>query len=142
MPRKKKIKGKPKRFAAKYRIKGAEDWTKYFFWATDETEAKKIWEENERSNRHRKFLFESLVDLDNELKKYQISLYVKIGEPLNIFHDLLSKYGKFSVFFHHETNTNYHRLKVEQIKKWFHNNSIDFHEYQKNAVVEIGRAHV
>ena len=64
---------------------------------------KKIWEENERSNRHRKFLFESLVDLDNDLKKYQISLYVKIGEPLNIFHDLLSKYGNFSVFFHHET---------------------------------------
>ena len=28
----------------------------------------KIWEGNDRSNRHRKFLFESLVDLDNELK--------------------------------------------------------------------------
>ena len=59
----------------------------------------KIWEGNDRSNRHRKFLFESLVDLNNELKKYQTSLYVKIGEPLNIFHDLLPKYGKFSVFF-------------------------------------------
>ena len=95
----------------------------------------KIWEGNDRSNRHRKFLFESLVDLDNELKKYQISLYVKIGDPLKIFHDLLSKYGKYSVFFHHETNINYHRLKVEKIKKWFQNNSIEFHEYQKNAVV-------
>ena len=95
----------------------------------------KIWEGNDRSNRHRKFLFESLVDLDNELKKYQISLYVKIGDPLKIFNELLSKYGKYSIYFHHETNINYHRLKVEKIKKWFQNNSIEFYEYQKNAVV-------
>lgn len=89
------------------------------------------------SQRHWNFVQQSLADLNQQLSAGNnlLSVTILMGEASEIFKAIHQKYGVEKVFSYEETGlkVTYDRDKV--LTKYFHENDIEWQEFQTNGVV-------
>lgn len=81
------------------------------------------------------FIYETLADIDRELKKLNSSLLVKIGKPLAIFKELINEYPIEQVF----TNHDYEPQAIKrdnEIEDFLASKGIFFHTYKDQVIFE------
>jgi len=85
--------------------------------------------------RHWRFVWESLVDLNFSLKKYNTQVYIFHDEVLNVLEKIQTLFSIKNIFSHEETGIRitYNRDKAVQV--FCKKNKIEWHESQTNAVV-------
>lgn len=86
------------------------------------------------SNRHLRFIFESINQLQKELSTFNASIIILQGSALAIFESFKNTLGPFQLFSHLEIGNNetYQRDKI--VKKWCKKESISWFEYRQNAI--------
>lgn len=85
--------------------------------------------------RHWRFVFESIADLNQQLSAYHQQLISLYGEAIPVFKNILEKYEVKNVFSYQETGTWLTFQRDIQIKQFFKERSVRWLEYQQNAVV-------
>ena len=81
------------------------------------------------------FIFRQLEKIDQELKKYDSSLLIKYGSPLQVWNELLNENKIDSVFCNHDYEP-YATERDSKIKELLSENSIQFHTYKDQVVFE------
>ena len=79
------------------------------------------------------FIYNSLVELNLQLKQYDSSLLVKVGKPIEIFQELIKEYKIESVF----TNEDYEPYAISRdnkIRDLLASNEIDFKLYKDQVL--------
>lgn len=87
------------------------------------------------SPRHGQFIYHSLNELNQTLRKHHREVMIMHGEALQCWEYLISNYQITNVYSHAETGTmsTWHRDK--QVKKLFDESSVQWNEYQNNGVI-------
>ena len=93
------------------------------------------WQKSFSNRRHWCFIYDSLVDLRKELKKFGQGLIVRVGDVLEIFKNLSRKYLIKSIFAHEETGNNWTFERDIAIQNWCFKNNIKLNEYPTNGVI-------
>lgn len=81
------------------------------------------------------FIFETLQKLDGQLKEVQSSLLIEIGNPIDIWKKLVSKYNTEAVF----TNKDYEPYALNRDKKveeFLDTNNVKFKAYKDQVIFE------
>lgn len=89
----------------------------------------------EYDERHWRFIWESLASIKQELKKYQIDLFIFHNEVINVLTRIKTKYNIHSVYSHEETGIAITYNRDKAVQTFCHENNIDWKETQTNAVV-------
>ena len=85
--------------------------------------------------RHWRFIYESLQDLQNNLKKAAAKMYIFHQEAEFVFQSLSTIYKINTVFSHQETGNKLTFDRDIAIQKIFNKNEITWHEFQTNGVI-------
>jgi deoxyribodipyrimidine photo-lyase len=85
--------------------------------------------------RHWRFVFESIKDLNIKLNKYHQQIYTFYGEVIPVFKKIISLYDVKNVYSHQETGTWLTYQRDIEVKKFLKENSIRWEEFQNNAVI-------
>ena len=89
----------------------------------------------EYSNRHWKFMFECLHELNDELSKQGIPLYILEGEAITIFQALYEVIGSFRLLSHQEVGIDITFQRDKAIKKWMNSKQLEWKEFTQYGVV-------
>ena len=87
------------------------------------------------SNRHSKFIYDSLLDINLKLKKYNKSVNIFFGKSVEIFHSLIEQFEILKVFSYQESGTKLSWIRDKKIKIKFTNNSICWKEFQRDGII-------
>ena len=94
-----------------------------------------LWKEPDHSYRHYVFLKESLTDLEKQLEALGANLAVLVGQAVDIFKSLNSRYQIKTIFSHQETWNLWSYNRDKAVKSWAKNNGVEWVEIPKNGVV-------
>lgn len=86
------------------------------------------------AERHWRFIWESLQDLNAQLSKYQIEIRILHSEVLPIFQEIQDKIGIHKIFSHEETGLGITYNRDKQITHFCKENNVQWVEYQCNGV--------
>ena len=86
------------------------------------------------SERHWNFIKESLVDLNNELKRFDSKVLIVQSDIIAVFNQLLTKYQINKIFSHQETGLLVTYNRDKNFKRFCKNNLIDWIENINNGV--------
>ncbi|HXS35923.1 MAG TPA: deoxyribodipyrimidine photo-lyase [Flavipsychrobacter sp.] len=89
----------------------------------------------EKKDKRVAFIHDTLVEIQDKLKKHHSSLHVLHGEPLQCFKQLLEHYHIHAVY----TNNDYEPYAIkrdEQIRKLLQQHNISFHSYKDQVIFE------
>jgi deoxyribodipyrimidine photo-lyase len=86
------------------------------------------------SERHWRFVWESLQDLNTQLAKFKIEIRVLHSEVLPIFQEIQEKFGINKIFSHEETGLKITYNRDKQIIKFCKENNLQWLEYQCNGI--------
>lgn len=86
------------------------------------------------SNRHFKFMLESIVDMNRVLAPYNAKITLLEADALPFFKDLYNEIGSFRLLSHQETGVGSTFVRDLQIKKWCKENSLDWLEFKQQGV--------
>lgn len=86
------------------------------------------------SERHLRFVYQSLVDIRETLAKYNIPLVICWEDAEVVFQWLLNEYSVDYVFSHQESGTQTTWDRDKAVKHIFDENRISWSEYQQNGV--------
>ena len=89
-----------------------------------------LFEEDVFNQRHLQFIYESLLDLDQSLKKLGSKLYVYIGEASTIFKGIYDTYGAYTLHSHMEHGTNNTYLRDIKMRHLMTSLGLKWHEYK------------
>jgi deoxyribodipyrimidine photo-lyase len=81
------------------------------------------------------FIYNSLIDLNHQLKRYRTHLEIRHGDPAKIFHELLKEYKITTVF----TNHDYEPYAIERdlsIEKLLKQHGVRFESYKDQVIFE------
>ena len=92
-------------------------------------------DDSHTDNRHWRFIQQSLSDIEVILAKQKKQLSIAYGEAVGIFSELTNKYALENVFSHEETGLKLTFERDKKLKNFFNTNTIQWHEYQTNAVI-------
>ena len=84
--------------------------------------------------RHWRFVWESLVDMMDTLADHDIELLIAVEEAKDFYEKLSQHYKIQTVFSHEETGIDLTYQRDLAMKKWFDERSIEWQEFQTNAV--------
>lgn len=87
------------------------------------------------SERHLRFVYQSLVDIRETLAKYNIPLVISWEDAEVVFQWLLNEYSVNHVFSHQESGTQITWDRDKAVKRIFDENRISWSEYQQNGVI-------
>ena len=87
------------------------------------------------SLRHLQFIYYSILDINNKLKKYNRKVIVFNAKSLDVFKQLNNEFDIKNVFSYQETGILKTWKRDIQISKFFKNNSINWKEFQKDSIV-------
>jgi deoxyribodipyrimidine photo-lyase len=87
------------------------------------------------SNRHSKFIYDSLLDINLKLKKYNKSVNIFFGKSVEIFHSLIEQFEILKVYSYQESGTKLSWIRDKKIKIKFTNNSIYWREFQRDGII-------
>ncbi len=85
--------------------------------------------------RHWRFVWESLVDLNFSLKKYNAQVYIFHEEVLNVFEKIQTQFPIKKIFSHEETGIKITYDRDKAVQFFCKKNNIEWVESQTNAVV-------
>ncbi len=85
--------------------------------------------------RHWRFVFESIDDLNKQLKIYNQQIISLYGEVIPVFKEIIELYDVQKVFSHQETGTWITFNRDKELKKFLRKNGTQWIEYQSNAVI-------
>jgi deoxyribodipyrimidine photo-lyase len=86
-------------------------------------------------NRHWRFVYQSVLDLNEQLKPYHAEVYFFYNEAINVFTELDKHYKINTVYSHCETGNNLSYQRDKAIKALFVQKSITWFEHQTNGVI-------
>lgn len=84
--------------------------------------------------RHWRFIYESIVELNNQLRKYNSQIYIFQQEANFVFQELANQFTINTVFSYEETGNALTFERDKSMAKFFRLNSIHWKEYQHNGV--------
>ena len=94
-----------------------------------------LWREPDLSYRHYKFLKEALLDLDYHLKTLGSQLVILVGNAIDIFNHLNSKFKLNTIYSHEETWNLWTYNRDKTVKAWTRENNVEWIEMPKNGVI-------
>jgi len=87
------------------------------------------------SERHWRFVWQSLTDLNQQLQPLNAQINVVSGEVISIFQALQQQFEIKQLFSHQEIGLAITFKRDKAVRKWCEVNSIDWHESQQGAVI-------
>ena len=87
------------------------------------------------SDRHSKFIYASLLDINLKLKKYNKSVNIFFGKSVEIFHSLTEQFEILKVYSYQESGTKLSWIRDKKIKIKFTNNLIYWREFQRDGII-------
>ncbi len=94
-----------------------------------------VWINSNLGSGHRKFLFESLHDLNADLSKLGQPLVFRKGECLEVFSSITKMFDIKTVFSYEETWSYATYKRDVALKDWFRTKKIGWREFPRNGVV-------
>jgi deoxyribodipyrimidine photo-lyase len=94
-----------------------------------------LWQQPDMSYRHYLFLQDSLLDLNECLKKLGQKLIIRIGNVTDIFNDISQRHKINSLWSHQETWNDWTYTRDKKIKSWCKFNNIPWYEPPQNGVI-------
>ena len=93
--------------------------------------------------RHLWFQYQSIQILnDNVFKKNENIIQLFYGEANDVFTDLFTQFDIKNVFSYQESGINLTFERDKALKAIFSNYNTTWHEFQRDGIIKIGRAHV
>jgi deoxyribodipyrimidine photo-lyase len=93
-----------------------------------------LWAQPELSGRQFDFLVECLIDLDTALEKRGGHLVVKIGEAVQVLHDLHAAYGIHTIYAHEETGLMWTYERDKSVRAFAKKAGIYVSEHRQHGV--------
>ncbi|QWB96191.1 deoxyribodipyrimidine photo-lyase [Mycoplasmatota bacterium] len=100
-----------------------------------------IWNYGDLSNRHLKFVMESLIDLQDAFKQKGADLFVTVGEMEDVFEHLFKTYGRFKLYSHREHGLKHTYDRDIRVKKWISDHHCEWLEFPSFAVARYSSEH-
>ena len=93
------------------------------------------WQQPFASRRHWHFIYDSLIELRQDLKQIGQGLIVRVGSVVDIFKGFSENHCIKSIYAHEETGNQWTFERDVQVQKWCKNNNILLDESPTNGVV-------
>ena len=87
------------------------------------------------SLRHQQFIFQSILDMNEKLKKYNRKVYIFDEDAETVFDYLISKYTIKNIFSYQESGTLKSWKRDKKISKLLNKNNIEWTEFENQAVI-------
>lgn len=81
------------------------------------------------------FIYKTLENLNKKLQKFNSSLMILKGEPLQVFKKLSSDYNINSIYWNKDYES-YATLRDHEVTKYFHKNSINTYTFKDHVIFE------
>ena len=95
---------------------------------------KDLWAQNTHSDRQWQFCKESLIDLNQDLKKLGQQLIIRTGDVIETFEEISKSFKIMGIYSHQETGDYYTYKRDQKIRKWAMNNNISWKEFLQFGV--------
>ena len=93
-----------------------------------------LWSQNSYSDRQWQFCKESLIDLNQDLKKLGQQLVIRTGDVIEIFEEIRKSFEIMGIYSHQETGDYYTYKRDQKIRNWTIKHNIIWKEYLQFAV--------
>ena len=93
-----------------------------------------LWSQNSYSDRQWQFCKESLIDLNQDLKKLGQQLVIRTGDVIEIFEEIRKSFEIMGIYSHQETGDYYTYKRDQKIRNWAIKHNIPWKEYLQFAV--------
>jgi deoxyribodipyrimidine photo-lyase len=93
-----------------------------------------LWRQPEMSGRHFAFLVESLADLDEALQARGARLIVRVGEAVQVLHDLHTAHSIAAIHAHEETGLLWTYGRDKAVHRWARKTDVPLLEYRQHGV--------
>ena len=93
-----------------------------------------LWSQNSYSDRQWQFCKESLIDLNQDLKKLGQELIIRTGDVIETFEEISKSFKIMGIYSHQETGDYYTYKRDQKIRKWAIKHNIPWKEYLQFAV--------
>jgi len=94
-----------------------------------------IMQYEDSDERHWRFVYESLQDLQQQLQKFNTQIAIFHQEADFVFKNLQLAFNIKAVFSHEEVGNHLTYKRDLQLQKYFEQNQIKWHEFQHNGVI-------
>ncbi len=94
-----------------------------------------LWRQPDASQRHWRFVRESLLELDGALRRRGSALWVARGEITTVLERLLARLGRFSLHSHQETGNAWSFARDRAVADWARERGVDWREHPQQAVI-------
>ncbi len=95
---------------------------------------KDLWSQNSYSDRQWQFCKESLIDLNQDLKKLGQELVIRTGDVIETFEEISKSFKIMGIYSHQETGDYYTYKRDQKIRTWTIKHDIPWKEYLQFAV--------
>ena len=85
--------------------------------------------------RHSRFIYESLIDVENRFRKFSLNLNYINCEALEFFEEISKKYNINNVLSYQEIGNNLTYSRDKIIAKFFHSNNINWIQNKTNGII-------
>ena len=93
-----------------------------------------LWSQNSYSDRQWQFCKESLIDLNQDLKKLGQELIIRTGDVIETFEEISKSFKIMGIYSHQETGDYYTYKRDQKIRNWSIRHNIPWKEYLQFAV--------
>ena len=93
-----------------------------------------LWRQPEMAGRGLAFLSECLADLDSALQQRGARLVVRVGEAVQVLHDLHASHGIAAIHGHEETGLLWTFDRDKTVRRWARKQGVPFQEYRQHGV--------
>ena len=93
-----------------------------------------LWSQNSYSDRQWQFCKESLIDLNQDLKKLGQQLIIRTGDVIETFEEISESFKIMGIYSHQETGDYYTYKRDQKIRNWAIKHNIPWKEYLQFAV--------
>lgn len=90
---------------------------------------------SDKSDARVSFIHDSLEAINHQLKKYNASVLVKYGKPLDVWKELLAEFKAEAIYLNHDYEP-YAMQRDEAVKKLFEKSKKTFHSYRDHVIFE------
>ena len=95
----------------------------------------KAWSEPDMGHRHYMFMQSCIQSLDKELTKLGQNLIVKVGDAVDVLHDLNHRHNISSLWSNQETWNGWSYARDKRVGKWCESNQILWQQPAQNGVI-------
>ncbi|MFB1000985.1 MAG: deoxyribodipyrimidine photo-lyase, partial [Pseudomonadales bacterium] len=85
--------------------------------------------------RHWRFIWQSLQDLQRQLKPYNASLHIAYGDTVSIFQSLHTQHNIQSIYSHQEIGLAVTYQRDLAVMQWAQTHIVNWYEFQQGAVI-------